>query len=338
LNGDGLPDTNEVRTDLGPLYFNYVDPNDPNGPSKNKLGDYKAQHDSEFIVGLDRELFANFAVSAAYTYRKGSDFGWSPRTDFTAADYSCSTSTRNGFTNLGCAPDHDKVLANGNSRTLTTRPDYGRSYQGFEVTLMKRLSNKWMGRVAYSYGKTDENIDGPAAINNPTRTDSSNLLVSGPQLDGGLYAPRSSGSGKGDTIIGAKWQIVANALVQLPWDSELSGAFFGREGHPRPIIFARTLGDDGSLRVLADGQQVETIRYPNVYNLDLRLAKNVKLGGSTVVLSAELFNVFNENTELNRGRRASSAAYNPVTKSGAFGRLDEILNPRVARFAVRFQF
>ena len=45
---------NEVRTDLGPLYFNYVDPNDPNGPSKNKLDtDYKAQHDQEVVVGID---------------------------------------------------------------------------------------------------------------------------------------------------------------------------------------------------------------------------------------------------------------------------------------------
>ena len=73
-------------------------------------------------------------------------------------------------------------------------------------------------------------------------------------------------------------------------------------------------------------------------NLDLRLAKNIKIDKVTVVVSADLFNVFNAGTELNRGRRASSAAYNPATKSGAFGRLDEILNPRVARFGVRLQF
>ncbi len=339
INGDGLPSVNEVRTDLGPLYFNYVDPNDPNGPSKNKLdSNYKAQHDSEFIVGIDRELFPNFAVSAAYTYRRGTDFQWTPRTDFTAADYRCTTSSRNGFTNLGCSPNSAKVLANGNSRTMTNRKDYRRGYTGFELTVMKRLSNKWMARAAFTYNGPKENILGSGALDNPTRTDNSTALRSGPQLDGGLYAPRSSGSGKGDAIIGAKWQLIVNALAQLPWNFELSGAFFARQGHPRPIIFSRTLGFDGSIRVMADGQQVESVRYPNAFNLDLRLAKNIKIGGSTFVVSADAFNVFNANTELNRGRRASSAAYNPVTKAGSFGRLDEILNPRVVRIGLRYQF
>jgi hypothetical protein len=339
VNGDGLPSVNEVRTDLGPLYFNYVNPNDPNGPSRNKLDpNYQAQHDQEIVVGIDRELFPNFAVSAAYTYRKGSDFEWTPRTGFTTTDYSCTTRTRNGFSSLGCSPNSQKVLDNGNSRTLTTRPDYSRKYSGLELTLMKRLSNRWMSRGAFTYNNTKEYLDSSAALGNPTRTDSSTALLSGPQLDGGLYAIRSSGSGKGDTIIGAKWQVIVNSLVQLPWNVELAGAFFARQGHPRPIIFSRTLGFDGSTRVLATGQEVETTRYPTVKNLDLRLAKNVKLGKSTVVLSGDVFNVFNANTELNRGRRASSAAYNPATKAGAFGRLDEILNPRVVRFGVRFQF
>ena len=57
-----------MRTDLGIQYFNYVNVNDPNGPSPNRLDpDYKAQHDTEVIAGLERELAANFAISAAYT-------------------------------------------------------------------------------------------------------------------------------------------------------------------------------------------------------------------------------------------------------------------------------
>jgi hypothetical protein len=339
LNGDGLPNVNEVRTDLGPLYFNYVDPNDPNGPSKNKLDpDYKAQHDQEVIVGLDRELFPNFAVSAAFTWRKGNDLAFQPRTGLTTADYRCTVSTRNGFSSTGCSPNSTLVLAGGNSRTLTNRKDYHRGYTGVELTLMKRLSNKWMARAAFTYNNQKEFLDGPGAVINPTRTDASTVLTSGPQVDGGLYAPRSSGSGKGDAIIGAKWQVIVNALAQLPWDFEMSGAFFARQGHPRPIIFARSLGFDGSNRVLATGQDVESIRYPNVFNLDLRLAKNLKIGSSTFVISADVFNVLNAGTELNRGRRASSSAWSPTNRGGAFGRLDEILNPRVVRFGLRYQF
>ena len=158
-------------------------------------------------------------------------------------------------------------------------------------------------------------------------------------MDGGAYPTRSSGSGKGDAFINAKWQIAANALVQLPAGFELSGAFFGRQGHPRPIVQRRALGFDGPIRILSDQTAaLDTLRLPNVWDFDLRGAKTVHLGGTSFVLSADLFNVFNANTELSRGRQASSALYVKATGAGSFNRLDEILNPRVFRLGVRFQF
>ena len=40
------------------------------------------------------------------------------------------------------------------------------------------------------------NYDGPGAVQNPTRADTDHLgNLSGPQADGGQYAPRASGSG-----------------------------------------------------------------------------------------------------------------------------------------------
>ena len=47
------------------------------------------------------------------------------------------------------------------------------------------------------------------------------------------------------------------------------------------------------------------------------------------MLSAEAFNVFNSGVELERTRDAASSAFN---------RLDEILNPRIARFGLRLTF
>jgi hypothetical protein len=48
-----------------------------------------------------------------------------------------------------------------------------------------------------------------------------------------------------------------------------------------------------------------------------------------VILSAEMFNVFNSATELNRINQANSASY---------GRLDEILAPRIVRFGAKVTF
>ncbi len=342
-NHDGFAQPNEVRTDLGVQYFNYVNPNNPNGPSPNKLAsDYKAQHDDEFILGLERELAADLAVSVAYTYRRATDAtGWTPRTGFTSANYTARTFTSNGFSAVGYIPDGDLVLASGGSRTLGNRPDYHRTFQGFEASIIKRLSHHWMSRVAFTYNDPKEYIDGPGAISNPSRTDTDVIgnfsPLSGPLVDGGGYPTRSGGSGKGDAFVNAKWQITANALAQLPAGFELSGAFFAREGHPRPIVQRKVLGFDGPVRLLAV-PELDTERLPSVYDLDLRAAKNIRLGGTTFVLSADLFNVFNSSTELSRGRQASSPLYNPATHTGSFNRLDEVLNPRVFRLGMRFQF
>jgi hypothetical protein len=267
----------------------------------------------------------DLAISLAYTYRNGTGQPWTPRTDFTAADYSCRVSTARGFSATRCSPDHDKVLAGGNSRTILSRPDYSRSFNGFEASLTKRLSHRWMLRAAYSYNHPTESLDGPAAVNNPSRSDTSGFNLSGPQDNGGLYAPRSAGSGKGDTIIGAKWQFIANALVQLPWDLDLSGSFFSRQGQPFAVVFQGGLGDDGQVRVLADGRQLDDETYDTVTNLDMRLAKNIKFGQTTLTLAGDVFNVFNSNTVLARERRFSSSA---------FLRTNELLNPRVARISV----
>src|SRR6185295_11179283 len=108
-------------------------------------------------------------------------------------------------------------------------------YQGFELTMTKRLSNKWMGRIAFSLNDWSEFLDGPAAVQNPTRTDSTTGQVSGalsgPQVDGGQIAPRSGGSGKGDIFYNARWQLNANGFYQLPKNFEVGANIFGRQGY-----------------------------------------------------------------------------------------------------------
>jgi hypothetical protein len=351
-NNDGVVQPAEVRTDLGLQYYGFVDPANPgSATSTNDIDpDYKANRDQEFIVGIDRELFANFAVSAAYTYRHGTDIGyWTPRIGMTTADYRPGTpSTSRGFTAQAFSPDPARVAAAAGGRILMNRPDYTRNYNGLEITLMKRLSNRWMGRAAFSWMDWTENYEGPNAIQNPTLTDVPTQGTiggfAGPGVDGGQVVLRSAGSGKGDIFYTTKWQFIANGLVQLPWSIELAGSLYGRQGYPRPVVEQLGAGLDGTLRVMAFGaatvpatgqsveqdREVDDVRYPNLWNLDLRLAKNVKIaGGTSLQLVADLFNALNNDVELNRVRTANSAAFN---------RLDEVLSPRVVRFGVRLQF
>ena len=167
---------------------------------------------------------------------------------------------------------------------------------------------------------------------NPTRTDAvkGSLAYAGPQVDGGQYAPRSGGSGKGDIFYNAKWQMNFSALYQLPMGFDVGANVFGRQGYARPFFLQLSGGNDGSaIRVLATPDVDET-RYPQLWDLDLRVAKNIKITGPLVFnIAADLFNVMNSTTELGRTRRLNSAA---------FGQLNDILSPRILRITAGIKF
>ena len=273
----------------------------------------------------------DLAVSLAYNWRRNVDQrDWTIRQGQTSANYTANAPvTANGFTANTFSPDADLVAQFAGGRLRTNRPDYHQSYSGFEASLIKRLSNKWMARVAFGYNNHTETIDGASGVHNPTRDDATGGLTSGPQVNGGRVSPRSGGSGKGDVFYSNEWQISVMALYEMPKNFEVGMQIFGRQGYPRPIILQTSAGQDGRIRTLGTATLDET-KLPNLWNFDLRLANNIRLGGErSLTIAAEVFNVFNNNVELNRQRNALSSSYD---------RLDEILSPRILRVGARLSF
>jgi hypothetical protein len=180
-----------------------------------------------------------------------------------------------------------------------------------------------MGRVAFSLNDWKQQY-GANSIINPNHYDLD------ANEDGSAMVVRSAGSGK-TFYQNAHWQVAANALYLLPSGFEIAGSVFGRQGYPNPIYLTLDAGAlDSNLRILADGTEIDSNRFPDLWNVDLRLAKNIKLGGrSNLTLSAEMFNVLNSGTELKRIADASANSYN---------RLDEILAPRIVRFGAKLGF
>ena len=337
LNGDHLAQKNEVLTNLAPLYagsgIDLRNPGAATAPPQQIASDYTANHDNEVIVGFDRELIPNLAFNVAYTLHTSYDItGWNPRIGLTSADYTAGPVTSAlGYSARAFSPSAAKVDASNGGRLLGNRPDFHTSYNGLELSLNKRLADRWFARVAFSYNNYVEH-PGAGSVQNPTRTDAVNgsLALAGPQVDGGQYAPRSGGSGKGDIFYNAKWQINANGLYQFPYGIDVGANLFGRQGYARPLFLQLSGGADGSgLRVLAT-PNVDDTRYPNLWDLDLRVAKDIKIAGTARInVAADLFNVMNSATELGRTRRLNSAA---------FGQLNDILSPRILRLTASFKF
>jgi TonB-dependent Receptor Plug Domain len=337
-NHDGFAQKNEILTNLGPQYSNAVDPAKPTSiSSPNTIAaNYHANRDNEFILGIDREVIPNLAVGAAYTFRRTNDWPtWNARNGLTSADYIVvDRPSGGGYSAVVYAPIAAKVDATGGGRILENRPDYHSNYQGLELTLNKRLSNRWMARVAFSLNDWREYVDGPGAFQNPTHTDSTTSAsfgagtLSGSFIDGGQIAPRSGGSGKGDIFYNARWQLNANGFYQLPGGFDVGANIFGRQGYVQPLIFQSSAGADGSVRALAT-PTLDAVRYPNLWDVDLRVAKTITITRLKFLLSADLFNTLNAGTTLAQNRNLSS---------GAFATINEIISPRIARIGVKFQF
>src|SRR5262249_11204753 len=130
---------------------NFLDPN------------LKAPKTSSLVAGVDRELMPNLALQVNYSYTRTTDLYGNftrritPRVGVSLTDYAPGA----GF--AGTLPDGTpynvvtfipnaaKVAAGGAGFATTNIPGYWTDYHGLEMGVVKRLSNRWMGRVGMSW-------------------------------------------------------------------------------------------------------------------------------------------------------------------------------------------
>jgi hypothetical protein len=333
LNGDGFAQANEVNTaaqlaSSNPTTANRLDPN------------LKAPTTESVVAGVEREVVPNLAVTAAYSYSRTSRlFGnaaanLTTRAGVTLADYTPFTTVSGtlpdgtAFSVPVFAANAAKFAASGSALLLTNAPGYSTDYHGIELGFVKRLSTKWMGRASFSYNVAREHFSDPAgrynSTGNPTPTPTE------PLLDGGPFAPAENG-GSGNYYLNAKWQLNVNGMYQAPYGIELAANVFGRQGYPFPVFRTTTAGvapNTETVSVLVS-PQIDTFRYPNVWDTDLRIARELAFQSVRIRVMADLFNVANANTALVRVNSFTSSAFNALTQN---------MTPRILRVGVTIGF
>jgi Carboxypeptidase regulatory-like domain/TonB-dependent Receptor Plug Domain len=348
-NGDKRVQRSEVNLTRinNPVVALRIDPNNlgVGAPSVGRV-DYDNHNPTttdEWGIGVEHEFIAGWAVGLKYTHRLRENFIWNQYEKtrgsgdfYTSADYVPGTPI------TGFMPDGSPysipvyVLKPGSTRptyyATRNRPDYEQTYDGIELSTTRRMSNRWMMRAQVTFGEWLQHV-GPNGVQNPS-----------PLLEGdGCYtcddSPVASSSGT-DGYINARWSYSLSGIYQAPFGIDLGVVVTGREGYingfnrrERPDSIDRTFR-----RYVINN--FDDYRFPNLFQLDLRVAKQFRLPGFGFELSADAFNVTNGRTVLWREYEITPPTNVPAGSNAVPGEtpVAEMQSPRIVRLGAKVTF
>ncbi|HJQ41118.1 MAG TPA: TonB-dependent receptor [Thermoanaerobaculia bacterium] len=331
---------------IGPIGFNA---NDPSQPYKvvRVDPDVRSPWTQEYILGFEHELMRDFVVGLNYTHRDLEDFLWQRGEKhqgqgdyYTTADFvQIGTLTRPGnITEVDpySIPYYDvnPDLGLPVFSVLQNRPDYSQDYDGLELSLVKRMANRWMLRGNFSWNDWTQNV-GPQAIIDPThsRTGGGCAVCDGDDV---VQGSGTISGAKGAVWINSEWAVNASAVYQIPVAEANFGVNFTmRQGYPILYVHETPVLPVAAVRrqVLVSDSVTEH-RLDNPYSVDLRLAKDFRFRGVGLELSVDAFNVTNNRVVLQRNADIARA----TARRAAANRIREYQSPRIFRVGARLTF
>jgi hypothetical protein len=352
-NGDKIAQRNEIDLSGGPAAFQGVDPDNPTVPQQyyRWANNFKAPTSDEFIGGFEHEPFTDFTVGVNGTYRKLKNFTWRVGEKhqgqgdlYSPADFVPATPKTATLPNGQTVTLPYFVLKPGIDAptffVITNRPDYNQTYKSLDLFATKRLSNRWMLRGNVTLQDWKQHV-GPGAIVDPTRARGGGTGCTTCN-NSQIIAGSGTGSGaKGGVYISSKWAYNLTGTYQIPViETNLGFNVTGRQGYPIPYVFRVTGAPDGqggSRKFLLAENEPDQFRHPNLLEVDLRLAKDIRIWRGGVTLSVDAFNILNKQTVLQRDVRQLNRN-NAGAPFAASNRITELQSPRVFRLGARLNF
>ena len=309
---------NDVNNPDNWLWYGGLNPDNPTAVTQRNLidPDFSSPLLDELTLSFEREIMDDFAARIELFYKKSHNGMRSIRM-MDAADAS-NLETSANYYNDGTA---DIVNQTVYGRTKYYPYQYRTNYENrnsvytaAQIVLNKRLSNGWMMDASFTLSNWIDNREGDDI--NPQ-----NVAF----YDGGV-----------NSWMNSRWQFKFSGLYQIPFGGiNVSWIFRARDGYvfsPYVDEYASGIGwisvygnEDGSGGLYGDQ------RLPTFYELDFRLEKMFMISDtSKVTLGVDAFNALNNHHTLEQ--------YSLITSTSTFGKTRKILNPRVFRFGIRFDF
>ena len=286
----------------------------------------KRPYSQELSTHLEREIIGGLSGRVSYVYKSVRDEWVEIDPTRLAAMTIPFPFTDVGADNqLGTSDDQqlnlvDRPAATPQTRLYTnpTAPGFSSDFQTVEFAVNRRFAGRWMVLTSFGYTWLDQfnnTVTATGALDSVNHTRTYN------------WRPSQRLFGDEGKELSTLWNYKIIGRYIFPWEVGFSGSWKVQSG--------RQWGRNSSITFPGDGQQtvrVEEItsnRAPTVSIVDLRADKSFRFGRfGRVTGMVDVFNALNSATVLN---------FTTVTGAN-FKRVIGILDPRIVRFGVRYDF
>jgi outer membrane receptor protein involved in Fe transport len=253
--------------------------------------DYESPINDQFILGVERELFAGFGANVNYVYKRGRKLqAW----EDTVGQYVQVPFTDDlGDNPTGQTLNVFQLVSDAGDRNfrITNPPGVETDVHAVSFGLLKRMTDKWMLNASATWlrgsGRIQESASGVGIQQR-----------SGLQFRDFGKNPNDFVNTDGRLRLDVTWNLKVQFVYQFP-AGFLASANFSHRDNAWLVRRARVPGDvtnipEGTIILLE--QRGNSGRLPSVTFLDFRLQKDFKLGESVKLsVFADALNLTNEN-------------------------------------------
>lgn len=293
----------------------------------------KQSYIDQFLIGVERSLFADFSITAQYIRRNFRDFMGFVDTGSKYAPVQRvdpGLDGKAGTSDDGAPITVYNLLNPGQEfKLFTNPPDAFRDYDGVQFIGTKRFSHNWQANMSYTWSHARGTVD------NRGGTNAGAGGTQGLGQTGGFADPNHTININGDMRFDPTHQIKLEGTYRLPMFGgvSLSGVYRYTTG----LAWGRT----ATIRGLDQGSETVRIeplgtrRTDPINNVDFRAEKTFPIGSSSRQIGVYL-DIFNLN---NQGVMDATIRDAVIEASGSsFGNPNRWISPRLARLGFRFVF
>ncbi len=265
-NNDRIPQLSELGPAPGYVF---------SGVNSRYADDLQRPVSNEYTVEVQRQLPQNVVLSTGYTHKQTRRNIGQVNTAQSLESWGAPVSVRE--VTSGEMVNVWRRGTNASANLFYNSADEDTNYHGADITLNKRMSDRWSMMGGASWG-----------------------VVRARTRGGNRNDPHALNYFDEDVLAGADrpWSYRMSGVYQLPYQVSLSAAWVYQAGAPEDTTVQVT----NQTITLPQGNQTVRVRefgderFPNVVQLDMSLRKAFRFGNRTIAPRLDIFNATNEST------------------------------------------